>query len=564
MLCISASVLAHFDTLVFLPVAAYLLWRIWQRWPEARSAVLVSGLATAGLRLSFFAPYMLDPQFTSTAAYLLEDRVGVGWLYNNLRALWSLHRTYASRFYDPPVLVLDGVTVLACLVARARRGWWAATVLGGIGAILSFSHPELLRVGSIDLAVAPWLLLVVSAFYALRQPQPHEDSQPGPAGILDAIGGGEAFVLWWAVPALVYTFVVRDPRTHAYVLYPGAVVTAGLGAAAVWRRAGKIRLPLAALGGIALTLVVVYQALIFLPTESALADLRAAWKGSLGVAIYGGLPKPGSYFGYPRLAGWKGAGYLVATGAAPDDFRSVGIEFSVPEWYTFETPRSCYEDADLYMVALPADGAVDLPETLPAAQYAQVATIMSEGRPRLQLWQKDASRCTPAEYDLQDLAKFFDALATPDRFSRASQGAVPLDIRFGDVARLTGFTLVPQPSSGVAQLAPGDTLVLRLHWLSLSPTDTAYRAFVHLGENPVQAQQDDDPACRLPTSLWRAGQSAVGQFRVSVPPQAQAGLYPLLVGLYDPATMQRLPVMDAQGRPAGDAVQLTTVEVVSR
>ena len=89
----------------------------------------------------------------------------------------------------------------------------------------------------------------------------------------------------------------------------------------------------------------------------------------------------------------------------------------------------------------------------------------------------------------------------------------------------------------------------------------AYLAFVHLGENPIQAQQDDDPACRLPTPLWRAGQSAVGQFRITVPPQTPAGRYPLLVGLYDPTTLQRLPVLDAQGQSTGDSVLLTTLGV---
>jgi hypothetical protein len=372
----------------------------------------------------------------------------------------------------------------------------------------------------------------------------------------------EALVLWWAAPALAYIFLVSDPRTHVYVMYPAAAVLAGVGAAVLWRRTGPVRRPLAALGGLAVILVVVYQALIHWPTEAALADLRAAWNGSPGYLLYGALPKPASYFGYPSRVGWKAAGYLMATGVVPGDFRSVGTEFSVPVWYTFETPRSCYEDADVYLVAQPADGTVDLPEGPLAARYTQVATVYSEGRSRLLLWQKDIPALDhPAAYDLVDLAAQFDALATPGRFGQSAENVVPVNYRFGDVAQLTGFRLAPVGSSGEVRLARGDTLTLHLHWLSTAPTGTAYRAFVHLGENPVLAQQDDDPACRLPTSLWRAGQTAIGQFRISLPPQARTGEYPVLVGLYDPATLQRLPVLDAQGRPAGEAVQLATVVV---
>jgi hypothetical protein len=111
------------------------------------------------------------------------------------------------------------------------------------------------------------------------------------------------------------------------------------------------------------------------------------------------------------------------------------------------------------------------------------------------------------------------------------------------------------------QVRPGDMLGLRLSWQSLAPTHATYRAFVHLGEAPVWAQQDDDPACRLPPPLWRPGQTALGQFRVSVPPDIPPGSYPLWVGLYDAATTQRLPVIGGDGEPVGDAVQLAVVEV---
>ncbi len=96
----------------------------------------------------------------------------------------------------------------------------------------------------------------------------------------------------------------------------------------------------------------------------------------------------------------------------------------------------------------------------------------------------------------------------------------------------------------------------------MAETDVAYRAFVHLGENPVWGQHDDDPACRLPTAVWRAGQTSVGQFRVLPSPETPPGYHPLVIGLYHPGTLERLPVLDAQGQTSGDSLTLTTVEVV--
>ena len=125
------------------------------------------------------------------------------------------------------------------------------------------------------------------------------------------------------------------------------------------------------------------------------------------------------------------------------------------------------------------------------------------------------------------------------------------------MARLSGYTLSDQ------QVVVGEVLSVRLHWQSLAETDVAYRAFIHLGENPVWGQHDDDPACRLPTTLWRAGQTTVGQFRVAPSLETPPGDYPLVIGLYDPATGERLPILDASGQATGDSLILTTIRVVT-
>jgi hypothetical protein len=362
---------------------------------------------------------------------------------------------------------------------------------------------------------------------------------------------------------MAYVFLVSDPRAHLYVVYPGWAMVAGLGAASVWQELGTrqrlaVARPFLAMIGVALALLVSgYQAIIFLTTEPGLQTVRMGWAGTPGESLYGKLPEPRSYLGYPRHVGWKAAGWLVSSGRFPNDFRSVGENFSVPVWYTFETPRSCYSDPELYLVAQPVDTLdAELQQQL-TAQYAQAASIYSEGYPRIALFVKGKDGGQPERFDLADLESHFDLAATPDRFSAGERPAQALEARFGDVVKLLGFSLSSQ------QVAAGELLSVYLYWQSLAETDVAYRAFVHLGEDPVWGQHDDDPACRLPTTLWRAGQTTIGQFRVIPSAETPPGDYPLVIGLYHPASGERLPILDGDGHSIGDSLVLATVRVVT-
>jgi hypothetical protein len=559
MLCMGGSLLAHYDALLFLPVAAYLAWRIWRRWPGARPALLGAGLLAGGAVLSFYVPYLLDPQFRNTQSYLVGSRVGTRGLYNNLDATYALDRIYSSRLYQPGLMLL-GAAALIGFWPRLRRVW-PLVALAGAGLLIAWWRPGWLQLGSLSLAVIPWLLLTITAGIALGRPAAGVTE----SGVLTT-GAGQLFWVWWAVPALVYACLVADPRSHVYVADLGGALLGGLGLAVLWRRAGRARWLLAGLGGAAAAVVFGYQAVILLSSETRLAELRAAWPGSTVRAIWGDLPTPDNYWGYPARIGWKGAGWLMATGQVPDDFRSVGASYSVPTWYSFETPRSCFNDPLLRLVGGPltgGGGGAD-PTAGPEGGYRPLATITSEGRPRLALLSREATG-SPATYDLSDLEPAFDALATPAQFAKALEPAIPLDLQFGQMARLTGFGMhLPPGRAAARQLAPGEAVSLRLYWLSLTGTQRVYRAFVHLGENPVWAQQDDDPACRLPTPLWRAGQTTIGQFRIVVPPQLPPGHYPLVVGLYAAEDGQRLPVQTAGGQPLGDSCVLVTLEVVAR
>ncbi|MGQ9502466.1 MAG: ArnT family glycosyltransferase [Anaerolineae bacterium] len=567
-LCMGTSLLAHFDAAVYLPVIGYLVWQIEKRWPAVRYRLWISALIIAGALLSFYVPYALDAQFPHTFNYLFENRVGTQWFYNNLATVGSLDRVYASRYHLPLLLILTAALFAIRLLRQKQAKWPAGLSLtvGGIATVIAIWWPDLYRFGDVSLAVLPWLLLTGGAFWSVHGAVDLASDMPRSEDNF-YITGLEIFVLWWTVPALAYTFLVRSPGTHVYVMYPGLAVLAGLGALSVWRWVARsVRMFFIVAGFAWLSLVLGYQSVIFLSSESLWTDVYAGWKNSWGSIIYGALPRPASYFGYPRHMGWKGAGYLMDRGAIPDDFRSIGVEFSVPVWYMFDTPRSCYSDAMLYLVALPADAGEDyVPKKFSSASdYTHIATIYAEGRPRLSLWQRGMmSERTPVIYELEELSPRFDEIATLERFSALRGDMVRTDYRFATVAKLIGYRVQPRPVAEVIRASPGDMLMLWLYWQSIQPSEGVYRAFVHLGENPVWAQQDDDPACRLPTSLWRAGQVATGQFRLIIPHKMPSGRYPLNLGLYDPVTMERLSVVGEHGQELGDAISLATVEVQS-
>ena len=90
-----------------------------------------------------------------------------------------------------------------------------------------------------------------------------------------------------------------------------------------------------------------------------------------------------------------------------------------------------------------------------------------------------------------------------------------------------------------------------------------YTAFGQLigPDGQVAAQHDAQPLNGfVPTSLWYPGQTFIDHYTLTVPVDAAPGDYPLHIGLYDLATLTRLP-MSRDGAPSGDSVVVATVKV---
>jgi len=135
----------------------------------------------------------------------------------------------------------------------------------------------------------------------------------------------------------------------------------------------------------------------------------------------------------------------------------------------------------------------------------------------------------------------------------------PVDWKIGDFAHLIGSTI--SALSG----RPGDHLSLTLYWQALGTSgDVSYIVFAHLldATSLVKGQQDHAPGGgNDPTTGWAGGEYILDQYDLTIASDAAPGPYRIEVGMYDPRTGARLPVLDAAGQVSGDRVLLGTIEV---
>ena len=341
---LAACLLAHFDALLLLPVAGYLFILatfLPMSTRRRRARRIASALALAiflALLASFYIPYLLDPEFKNTAGYLAESRVKPGLLYNNLNLLRRFDKNYSSHFYLP--LLAVGLAGFVIRQAKRRTGHTPATAvtMAGLGLLLASTVwlPDIWRIGPWSLAVLPWLAALIWGWVS---------------------AGPESRAAWLMFGAALtgYVFLVDDPRTHLYIIYPGAALLAGAGWAHIarWNRpppdsvdppsertsapASLLFLPTRMLpplliggGLLVIGAVIFYDGAIFLQTESAVTRLRAQWDASPWAAVYNDLPKARSYFGYPKREGWKAIGAQRAQGAITRRFsqRQRGVHHS--------------------------------------------------------------------------------------------------------------------------------------------------------------------------------------------------------------------------------------------
>lgn len=127
---------------------------------------------------------------------------------------------------------------------------------------------------------------------------------------------------------------------------------------------------------------------------------------------------------------------------------------------------------------------------------------------------------------------------------------------FGDV-HLTGAFYQDEVEAN-------DAVCLALRWRLARPTQRAYKMVVILWDEAGRRLSGADvlltnPQWGLSTERWTPGQEEINYYIVPVPVGTPPLSYRITVGVYDAATMERLPFLDAAGNATGDDFPLGEV-----
>lgn len=115
----------------------------------------------------------------------------------------------------------------------------------------------------------------------------------------------------------------------------------------------------------------------------------------------------------------------------------------------------------------------------------------------------------------------------------------------GDEVTLLGYSLLE------GRLAAGDIAPLTLFWQVDQTPGRRYKVFVHVLDegNHIVGQRDAEPGggARL-TTLWPPGEIIADNYGLPIHPGTPPGVYRVEVGMYDPASGERLVQPDGEGQ----------------
>ncbi|MGC9335983.1 MAG: ArnT family glycosyltransferase [Anaerolineae bacterium] len=293
-----------------------------------------------------------------------------------------------------------------------------------------------------------------------------------------------------------------------------------------WARDGTINWPALGLGLLA---VLVSSFALW----AAWHRRAKAWAGAALVALLG-LTSLGSLFLYtPR-------------GDTAEAARALAAMEREGEAAVLTAPLLTEAFQDTYDGSLPVWG-VPSPEEVPASGAG--------------LWTIGTEAASPTALRLQIGAVHVGFHPSrPEGFDRQRLPVPPLatSMPLGQVVELVGL----QVEGDTVRV--GQEVEVALYWRALAPMDTSYTVFLHaVAEDGAKAGQIDRLPCGggCPTTAWRPGDIAGEQYELPITRDAVAGTYQIVAGMYDLATGEPLPFVDAQGREAGTYLSLGTIQV---
>jgi 4-amino-4-deoxy-L-arabinose transferase-like glycosyltransferase len=547
----AGGALAHYDAVLALPAGMLLVGaRLWKDpGPVRRTLASIAFAALVGAAIVglFYIPFMRSDYIGNTSSYM-SSRIG-GQVYNNLQSTFELSAVYDS-VYLLGVFFLAVVVQLLITWARwGRVGLVASSVLV-LAAISGWLWPERWVFGDLTLVWIPAAGLLLGAALAPDQPM-----------------GMHSLWLWLGFPAMFYLFFVALPLTHVYTVFPALALLTGITAVDLGRwlaaRSRPAMRVAAALGAGLFLICSFYAVMMFVDHTPEYRRTFPENKHAFYWTPYEQMPQEG-LFGFPYRAGWKVVGYLMDEGELNGTYDS-NEEQEVTDYYMRKARRLGCATPDMYITALDVQDEVPVRWDQIGSEYHPAVVVTVDGKPKLTVHML-GSVASPQAYRAEAYAGFFDRGSTPERITTAAVSEeepdlgkefVPLENDLGQFARLLGYSV------DTTHAAPGGYVELTLLWQAERSISADYHVFTHLHDGQsMWGQLDGQPVCgTLPTSEWEPGQYVVDPYRIAISDEAPPGAVPLTVGMYDLATMQRLPVTASDGAPAGDYITISEVEI---
>jgi hypothetical protein len=359
-------------------------------------------------------------------------------------------------------------------------------------------------------------------------------------------------VLWFLPFFLLHLFVMQYPGTHFYLFMPSWALLAALPLAALTESRTLrpvLRWGLVALVALWLVLSTGYLYLAFFQQSPEYVVNYDQERMPLYWAPYGEAIPEKPRYAFPIHEGWKALGTLAGWGCLEGTFASNEGSQSLRYWYLRPLRRVEFEEnPDYVFVASRVQTRFPRYDEGRLEGYHHAGEIHVRGEPRIEIWVREPLPVRYVAYNAGDVDGAFDGVVP----ILDSWPASPPQVRalsLGGALTLESATLAP------TTLAGGEVLHLDLVWKPGEPLEADYKLFVHIADGsgrPV-AQWDGYPCFNMArTSQWAAGESVQDHAALTIPGEMPPGEYPVLIGLYDGTTGERL---------GGQAVEVATIAI---
>ncbi len=322
---LGTAMLAHYEGALAVVPGVFLLVMLWRSdlsLARIGRALLVPLLIGAAIIASFYIPFVLNPAFGVTYAYITVNRIGQTFPYNNLID-FAERTTLYSTTYSVALMVLATVAGLVRLYWQKlpRTAAWIAIVLLLLGMTLSIIRPAWLLIGGQD---HTWLFFALAMVVAWLAPR---------------VSLQERVVwLWFGTTMIFMLFFTLTPNTHVYGFIIGWALVVGMvvevGYLTLMRRLNRptVRRFGAATATLLVLLFANYATWYFVLTD---LEVLRNWRTLRppGYWISYEMPTNMSIFGFPLQNGWKAVGALYADGILDAPFALHGKE-PVADRYT--------------------------------------------------------------------------------------------------------------------------------------------------------------------------------------------------------------------------------------